>query len=148
MQTRVFLVHMYPSLGTRLFAKAKEIGMVSEGYVWVMADGITADLWTSSTLIQCKGYWVLNLMYQDRTKELEDFRARGNGNSNRIIQIMLIYADMNIYGLRAYDAATAFALAIEKAGTTDFGLQKEMFLAIHQRILELLGSLYIVQTFL
>jgi ionotropic glutamate receptor len=87
-------------------------------------------------------------MYQDRTKELEDFRARGNGNSNRIIQIMLIYADMNIYGLRAYDAATAFALAIEKAGTTDFGLQKEMFLAIHQRILQLLGSLYIVQTFL
>jgi ionotropic glutamate receptor len=57
-------------------------------------------------------------------------------------------ADMNIYGLRAYDAATAFALAIEKAGTTDFGLQKEMFLAIHQRILQLLGSLYIVQTFL
>jgi len=55
---------------------------------------------------------------------------------------------MNIYGLRAYDAATAFALAIEKAGTTDFGLQKEMFLAIHQRILQLLGSLYIVQTFL
>jgi ionotropic glutamate receptor len=81
---------MYPSLGTRLFAKAKEIGMVSEGYVWVMADGITADLWTSSTLIQCKGYWVLNLMYQDRTKELEDFRARGNGNSNKIIQIMLM----------------------------------------------------------
>jgi ionotropic glutamate receptor len=35
-----------------------------------------------------------------------------------------IDADMNTYGLRAYDAATAFALAIENAGTTNFGLQK------------------------
>jgi ionotropic glutamate receptor len=34
---------MYPSLGTRLFAKAKEIGMVSEGYVCIMDVDMTAD---------------------------------------------------------------------------------------------------------
>nr|TKS00111.1 hypothetical protein D5086_0000186290 [Populus alba] len=44
MQTRVFIVHMNQYLGTRLFAKAKEIGMMSEGYVWIMTDGLTADL--------------------------------------------------------------------------------------------------------
>ncbi|KAB1205092.1 Glutamate receptor 2.7 [Morella rubra] len=31
MQTRVFVVHMEPKLGSRLFTKAKEIGMMSEG---------------------------------------------------------------------------------------------------------------------
>jgi len=44
MQTRVFIVHMYRSLGTRLFAKAKEIGMMTEGFVWIMTDCLTADL--------------------------------------------------------------------------------------------------------
>jgi len=33
MQTSSLSTCIYPSLGTRLFAKAKEIGMVSEGYV-------------------------------------------------------------------------------------------------------------------
>jgi ionotropic glutamate receptor len=47
MQTRVFIVHMYGSLGTRLFAKAKEIGMMSEGCAWIMTDGLTADLLSS-----------------------------------------------------------------------------------------------------
>ncbi|XP_073265988.1 glutamate receptor 2.8-like [Populus alba] len=47
MQTRVFIVHMYPSLGTRLFTKAKEIGMMSEGYVWIMTDGLSVDFLSS-----------------------------------------------------------------------------------------------------
>ncbi|KAA8525684.1 hypothetical protein F0562_007539 [Nyssa sinensis] len=33
MQTRVFIVHMLPSLSSKLFTKAKEAGMMSEGYV-------------------------------------------------------------------------------------------------------------------
>ncbi|KAF5936533.1 hypothetical protein HYC85_027662 [Camellia sinensis] len=44
MQTRVFIVHMTSSLSTRLFTKANGIGMMSEGYVWIIADGITNSL--------------------------------------------------------------------------------------------------------
>ncbi|RWR91518.1 glutamate receptor 2.7-like protein [Cinnamomum micranthum f. kanehirae] len=33
MQTRVFVVHMTASLGSRLFLKAKEVRMMTEGYV-------------------------------------------------------------------------------------------------------------------
>ncbi|OMO89095.1 GPCR, family 3 [Corchorus olitorius] len=44
MLTRVFIVHMPPSLGNRLFAIAKQIGMMSKGYAWIVTDGMT-KLW-------------------------------------------------------------------------------------------------------
>lgn len=40
MQTRVFVVHMSLSLGAPLFLKAQDIGMLSEGYVWIIMDGL------------------------------------------------------------------------------------------------------------
>nr|TKS11786.1 glutamate receptor 2.8-like [Populus alba] len=125
MQTRVFIVHMYPSLGTRLFTKAKEIGMMSEGYVWIMTDGLSVDFLSSpnhSVTDTIQG--VLGIKpYVPRTKELEYFRARWKrkflrDNPNKID------AELNIYGLLAYDATTALALAVEKAGTTNFGFRK------------------------
>ncbi|KAJ6758725.1 IONOTROPIC GLUTAMATE RECEPTOR [Salix koriyanagi] len=125
MQTRVFIVHMFPSLGARLFARAKEIGMMSEGYVWIMTDGLTAEFLSSpnpSVTDTMQG--VLGIKpYVPRTKELENFRARwkrkflqDNPNS--------IDAELNIYGLWAYDATKALAMAVEKAGATNFGFQK------------------------
>ena len=41
MQTRVFIVHMCTPLGSYLFTKADEIGMMGEGYVWILTDGLT-----------------------------------------------------------------------------------------------------------
>uniref|UniRef100_A0A3N7F555 Glutamate receptor n=1 Tax=Populus trichocarpa TaxID=3694 RepID=A0A3N7F555_POPTR len=125
MQTRVFIVHMYPSLGTRLFTKAKEIGMMSEGYVWIMTDGLSVDFLSSpnhSVTDTIQG--VLGIKpYVPRTKELEYFRARWKRKFLRDNPDK-IDAELNIYGLLAYDATTALALAVEKAGTTNFGFQK------------------------
>ncbi|PRQ24212.1 putative periplasmic binding protein-like I [Rosa chinensis] len=36
----VFIVHMTADLSSRLFAKAKELGMMSEGYVWLATTAI------------------------------------------------------------------------------------------------------------
>ncbi|CAK7354098.1 unnamed protein product [Dovyalis caffra] len=125
MQTRVFIVHMYRSLGTRLFTKAEEIGMMSEGYVWIMTDGLTADFLTSpnpSVIDTIQG--VLGIKpYVPTTKELESFRVRWKrkflqDNPNNID------AELNFHGLWAYDATTALAMAVEKAGTKIFGFQK------------------------
>ncbi|GLT47962.1 hypothetical protein SLA2020_216120 [Shorea laevis] len=44
-QTRVFIVHMTPILGSRLFDRAKEVGLINEGYVWIMTNGMT-NLWS------------------------------------------------------------------------------------------------------
>ncbi|KAJ6745283.1 GLUTAMATE RECEPTOR 2.9 [Salix koriyanagi] len=125
MQTRVFIVHMYRSLGARLFTKAKEIGMMSEGYVWIMTDGLSVDFLSSpdhSVTDTIQG--VLGIKpYVPRTKELEYFRARWK---RRFLQDNpdKIDAELNIYGLLAYDATTALALAVEKSGATNFVFQK------------------------
>ncbi|CAK7354096.1 unnamed protein product [Dovyalis caffra] len=125
MQTRVFIVHMYRSLGTRLFAKAKECVMMSEGYVWIVTDGLTADLLSSSNpSVTETMQGVLGVKpYVPRTKELESFRVRWKrkflqDNPNNID------SELNIYGLWAYDAMTALAMAIEKARTTTFGFRR------------------------
>nr|XP_034890042.1 glutamate receptor 2.8-like [Populus alba] len=125
MQTRVFIVHMFPSLGARVFAKAKEIGMVSEGYVWIMTDGLTAEFFSSPNAS------VTNTMqgalgvtpYVPRTKDLPTFRVRWKRKFQQD-NPDIVDAELNIFGLRAYDAATALALAVEKAGTANLGFQK------------------------
>ncbi|KAG6739164.1 hypothetical protein POTOM_056750 [Populus tomentosa] len=123
MQTRVFIVHMNQYLGTRLFAKAKEIGMMSEGYVWIMTDGLTADLLSApnpSVTDTMQG--VLGIKpHVPRTKELKDFRVRWKRKFQQD-DPDIIDAELNIYGLWAYDAATALAFAVEKM--ENFGFQK------------------------
>jgi ionotropic glutamate receptor len=125
MQTRVFIVHMYRSLGTRLFAKAKEIGMMSEGCVWIMTDGLTADLFSSpNPSVTGTMQGVLGVKpYVPSTKEIQDFRVRWKRKFQQD-NPYIIDAELNIYGLRGYDAAMALALAVEKAGTTNFGFRK------------------------
>ncbi|KAJ6329873.1 hypothetical protein OIU76_008656 [Salix suchowensis] len=125
MQTRVFIVHMNRSLGARLFTKAKEIGMMSEGYVWIMTDGLSVDFLNSpnhTVIDTIQG--VLGIKpYVPRTKELEYFRARWK---RKFLQHNpdKIDAKLNIYGLLAYDATTALALAVEQSGATKFVFQK------------------------
>ncbi|KAG5225140.1 glutamate receptor [Salix suchowensis] len=125
MQTRVFIVHMYGSPGTRIFAKAKEIGMMSEGYVWIMTGGLTADLLSSpNPSVTGTMQGVLGVKsYVPSTKELQDFRVRWKRKFQQD-NPYIIDAELNIYGLRGYDAATALALAVEKTGTTNFGFLK------------------------
>ncbi|RVW84240.1 Glutamate receptor 2.1 [Vitis vinifera] len=74
MPTRVFIVHMLTPLGYRLFTKANEAGMMEEGYVWILTDGITDFLSTlnASAIDSMQG--VLGVKpHVPRTKELESF---------------------------------------------------------------------------
>ncbi|KAG5225138.1 glutamate receptor [Salix suchowensis] len=123
MQTRVFIVHMYGSLGTRIFAKAKEIGMMSKGYVWIMTDGLTADLLSSpNPSVTGTMQGVLGVKsYVPSTKELQDFRVRWKRKFQQD-NPYIIDAELNIYGLRGYDAATALALAANGSSTSSTDL--------------------------
>ncbi|KAH0854534.1 hypothetical protein HID58_063734, partial [Brassica napus] len=40
-QTRVFVINMDASLGFQVLKKAREIGMMEEGYVWLLSNGMT-----------------------------------------------------------------------------------------------------------
>ncbi|XP_019097967.1 PREDICTED: glutamate receptor 2.5 isoform X2 [Camelina sativa] len=117
MPTRVFIVHMLPDLGTRLFAIAKEIGMMNKGYVWIVTNGI-ADLMSvmgESSLENMHG--VLGVKtYFAGSKELMYLEARWRKRFGR--------EELNNFACWAYDAATALALSVEEISNVNMSFNK------------------------
>ncbi|XP_048234329.1 glutamate receptor 2.9-like [Ricinus communis] len=127
--TRVFIVHMFPSLGSRIFNKANEIGMTSENYSWILTDGMSNFLSSiDHSIFNSMSGRVLGVKpYIPNTKKLENFQARWKEKFNQDHQGMF-NAELNIYGLWAYDATMALAMAIEKAASTaTFGFETKKF---------------------
>ncbi|KAL9442814.1 hypothetical protein AB3S75_016222 [Citrus x aurantiifolia] len=124
MQTRVFILHMLPSLGSRIFEKANEIGLMNKGCVWIMTDGMTNLLRTLEPSVIDSMQGVIGVRpYVAKTKAFENFRVRWK---RKFLQEnpSLVDVELNILGLLAYDATRALAVAVEKAGITSFGFDK------------------------
>ncbi|GLT49417.1 hypothetical protein SLA2020_229730 [Shorea laevis] len=120
MQTRVFIVHMTPELGSQVFDKAKEIGMMGEGYVWIITDGMT-NVWSLVNRLDMdsmQGFLGVRT-YIPKSKELDSFKVRWK---RKFLQDNPSYvnANLDIFGLWVYDATFALAMAVEKLGTTNF----------------------------
>ncbi|KZV37643.1 Glutamate receptor 2.8 [Dorcoceras hygrometricum] len=119
-QTRVFVVHMNPSLGYRLFAVANKLGMMSDGYAWIITDALSTyvnsmDLATRDSM---EGVVGIRPYVRDSLK-LQSFRERWNRNvllKNSSGPIM----KLNFYGLWAYDTIKALSMAAEKIGPISF----------------------------
>ncbi|KAI4323954.1 hypothetical protein L6164_023535 [Bauhinia variegata] len=121
--TRVFIVHMSPMFGSRLFAMAKEIGMMSEGYVWILTSEMTNQLTSLNSSITDTMQGVLGLgAYFPKTKEFQHFQV-GWKSKFQQENPTIIGPELNVYCLWAYDAVTALAMAVEKAGVKEFGFQ-------------------------
>ncbi|KAJ1380975.1 Receptor, ligand binding region [Sesbania bispinosa] len=121
MPTRVFVVHMVPRLGSRLFTLAKQIGMMDQGYVWIVTDGMTNLFSSLNTSVMESMEGVLGVRpYVPRTKELNYFKARWKRKFLRD-NPTLVDTNLNVFGIWAYDTTTALAMAVEKVGTTNFG---------------------------
>ncbi|KAJ4745076.1 glutamate receptor 2.2 [Rhynchospora pubera] len=116
MQTRVFVVHMLSSTGSSLFMRAKEVGMMSEGYVWIMTNGVTnmVDSFNSSVTSAMKGALGVRL-YVPNTDELNNFTTRWKKRFHED-NPQDMYSEPSIYGLWAYDTMHAIAMAVEKIG--------------------------------
>ncbi|KAF3446141.1 hypothetical protein FNV43_RR11320 [Rhamnella rubrinervis] len=114
MQTRVFIVHMWYNLGSRFFTKAKKIGMMERGYVWIITHGFTDLIGSlnSSAIDSMQG--VLGVKsYVPRTKEWWNLRVRWKREYQRD-NPNTVDPQLNIMGLWAYDAVFALATAVEK----------------------------------
>ncbi|CAA6670286.1 unnamed protein product [Spirodela intermedia] len=113
-QTRVFIVHMSLPVGTRVFSKAKAIGMATKGFAWIVTDGI-------ANLVDSVDHEVISAMqgfvgvkpYVPRTAELEAFIRRWkrkyrneNPEAERI--------DPSIFSLWAYDSVEVKRFSFEK----------------------------------
>ncbi|KAL5842297.1 hypothetical protein ACOSQ3_012900 [Xanthoceras sorbifolium] len=104
----IFVVHMTASLGSKLFTQANKAGMMSEGYAWIVTEGL-------STLIDPIDPKVMDHSMQGvlgvrpyipMSKKIKNFKAKSKGSIN----------GLNLFGLWAYDTVWAVAMAVEKAG--------------------------------
>ncbi|GJN33933.1 hypothetical protein PR202_gb22564 [Eleusine coracana subsp. coracana] len=116
MQTRVFIVHMSSDLASKLFIKAKEVGMMKKGFVWIMTDGITnlIDSLNPSVVEAMNGALGIKF-YVPKSEELDSFIMRWN----RKIQLDSPNDPSlkpSIFGLWGYDTIWAVAQAVEKIG--------------------------------
>ncbi|VVB10774.1 unnamed protein product [Arabis nemorensis] len=115
--TRVFVVHMNQLLTSRVFSKAKETGLMTQGYAWILTNGIINNLGLlNETDIQAMQGVIGIRAHFPISEELKTFRSR--------LAKAFSVSELNIYELRAYDATTALAMAVEDAGTTNLTFSK------------------------
>ncbi|XP_054797682.1 glutamate receptor 2.7-like [Prosopis cineraria] len=124
LQTRVFVVHVSSDLGSTLFTMAQQIGMMTEGYVWISTDGLANELssWNSSVIESMQGVLAVRT-YIPKSKALDDFKVRWKRKFVRDNPAM-VDTHLNVFGIWAYDATTALAMAVEKVGITKHVFRK------------------------
>ncbi|PIA28569.1 hypothetical protein AQUCO_06800018v1 [Aquilegia coerulea] len=111
MHNRVFIVHMSNTLGSRLFLMAKELGMMSDGYAWIITDGLMNYLDSMDDTVIASMQGVLGVKpYIPMSQKLDSFTDRWKGKFRQ---------DLTIYGLWAYDAVYTLATAAERVGATE-----------------------------
>lgn len=117
MPTRVFIVHMLPDPGSRLFKIAREIGMINKGYAWIVTNGIIdlMRLMGGSSLEDMHG--VLGVKtYLSRSKELAYLEARWRKRFGG--------EELTHFGYWAYDVATALAMSVEEISNVNMTFSK------------------------
>nr|XP_048327892.1 glutamate receptor 2.1-like [Ziziphus jujuba var. spinosa] len=108
-ETRILLVHVSASLGSKLFRLAKQIGMMSEGYAWIITKGLSSLLDPLRKKVFGSMHGVVGVRpYLPNSKRLQDFKTRWNKTSG----------DINLFGLWAYDTVWALAMAAESLTPT------------------------------
>ncbi|XP_056166356.1 glutamate receptor 2.1-like [Syzygium oleosum] len=114
-QTRVFLVHMTAVIGSRFFVLASDARMMSEEFVWFVTDGLSSflDPVSSKALDSMQGVLGVrpHVPSSESRRAFEERWTKLYAERNLHEEI----ADLNLFGLWAYDTVTALALAGEMA---------------------------------
>ncbi|KAL0807878.1 hypothetical protein Bca101_100370 [Brassica carinata] len=107
MPTRVFIVHMLPDLGKRIFSIAQEIGMINKGYAWIVTNGIIDQMSLPGGPSLEDMHGVVGVKtYFSRSKELANLEARWRKRFGG--------EQLTHFGYWAYDTATALAMSVEQ----------------------------------
>ncbi|KAK2965808.1 hypothetical protein RJ640_025317 [Escallonia rubra] len=116
MQTTTFVVHVSPSLASSIFQNARLLGMMSEGYAWIVTDKTMNILHSLDSEVVKSMDGVLGFKsYIPASSELRDLTMRWRKKYYAMDPTMDAI-DPNIFGLWAYDAVCALAKAVEMVG--------------------------------
>ncbi|XP_021908741.1 glutamate receptor 2.2-like [Carica papaya] len=116
MWTRVFVVHMTSSIGSRLFALADKAGMMSEGFAWIVTDSLSNSVDVLAPIFIDAMEGVLGIRpFIPKSRNLDNFKLR---LKRKILSThpTMITTEPDIFCLWAYDTIWALADAIERAG--------------------------------
>ncbi|XP_010242322.1 PREDICTED: glutamate receptor 2.8-like [Nelumbo nucifera] len=125
-QTRVYVVHMSLSLASRVFLKAREVGMMSKGYSWITTSGLTNFLFSLDSSVIDSMQGVLGVKpYVPRSRDLKNFRKRWRRKFHKENpEIHLDRVQLDAFGLWAYDSFGALAMAVEQVSLHSEGFKK------------------------
>lgn len=115
MGPRVFVLHTSFSLCKRFFIHTHKVGMMADGYVWIITSELANHLaYMNSTVINSmKG--VLGVKsYVPESKQLDDFKVRWKEQFRREHPEKEV-VDVDVYALWAYDTALLIAISAENA---------------------------------
>ncbi|KAK7819594.1 glutamate receptor 2.2 [Quercus suber] len=116
-RTRVFLVHMTASLGSKLFVLPKNVEMMSEGHAWIITQGFSSLLDPMGSKVMDSMQGVVGIRpYLPPSNRLEDFERKWKRNLTSIKTKTKSTTSFNLFALWAYDTDWALAMVVEKAG--------------------------------
>ncbi|WOK94053.1 hypothetical protein Cni_G02755 [Canna indica] len=120
LQTRVFVVHMLFDLGTRSFRKAKEVGAMTEQYVWITTDGITndLDLLERKVIESMHGVIGVRLYMNKSTEMIKEFESGFIQRFHAEMPSSRKTIEPALFDFWAYDMVWAVAMAVETAGAS------------------------------
>lgn len=113
-KSSLFVLHLSPSLSSRVFTIAKMLGMMRTGFAWIVTSKVMNFLesWNSSLCEPMQGALGFKSYVPDSSKLQnltmrwrKEFEQRGSTVEAR---------ELSLVGLWAYDAAWALALTIDK----------------------------------
>ncbi|RDX68707.1 Glutamate receptor 3.3, partial [Mucuna pruriens] len=125
MESRVIVLHIYPSFGPRVLHEARSLGMMGSGYVWIATDWLSTvldsdpSLFTTQAMNDIQGVITLR-MYTPESEIKRKFSSRWNKLSQEKDPDEGPFA-LNTFGLYAYDTVWVLASALDaffKSGGT------------------------------
>ncbi|PIN15248.1 Glutamate-gated kainate-type ion channel receptor subunit GluR5 [Handroanthus impetiginosus] len=116
METRIFVVHVSTSIGSRLFPLVKEAGMMVEGYAWIVTSSLMDLVYSLDPHVIETMQGVLGVKpLIPRSRKLSSTATRwkrkflhDNPTSSQV--------EFSLYGAWAYDTLWALAMAAERVG--------------------------------
>jgi len=141
---RVFVVlHCSVELATRLFQKANQMGMLENGFVWIVSDEVASllDSFDSSVVASMQGVIGYKTFFDDTSKSFKEFKIKfeqrylakypGQGNPSP-----------SLFSLRSYDAVQAIAKARHDLAGTSSHLFNQLNPSESRLLCNLLKSTY------
>ncbi|KAI3666923.1 hypothetical protein L6452_41964 [Arctium lappa] len=118
MQTRVFVVHMLPTLASRFFKKADEAGMMTRGYAWIITDVLTILLSHLDPNDRKCMHGVIGMKpYIPQSKKLTHFHRRWRRRFHKEYPEMDKLFELDMFGIWWYDSVFALATSLQKVKT-------------------------------